>query len=281
MRKPGRIILLIVFFLLLAVGLTILFVNAFTAGNERAENMIFEEEIRDVYISAENADVTILPSQDESTAIELAASNDDVNLLTNLEGSELTVEFSESSSFLKLGLLDTSVLTIHVPVVNSRILDIQNGNGDLIISNIEPYEFSGYTANGKIEIQGVSAKYFTAETENGDISVRESDAQMVKLSSANGNIHLKNVYTFTDLMALSSNGSINLQVSDLDYPLEFKANNGDITIQTDNKPMQGSIEATASNGTIDIFGDDSERITFDGTFPRLKVDTVNGDILVE
>ena len=56
MRKPGRIILLIVFFLLLAVGLTILFVNAFTAGNERAENMIFEEEIRDVYISAENAD---------------------------------------------------------------------------------------------------------------------------------------------------------------------------------------------------------------------------------
>ncbi|WP_394120158.1 DUF4097 domain-containing protein [Planococcus donghaensis] len=281
MRKPGRIILLIVFFLLLAVGLITLFVNAFTAGNERSENMIFEEEIRDIFISAENADVTVLPSENGSTTIELSASSDDFNLSTSLEGTELTVKVSENSSFLNSGLLDTSVLTIHVPLVNSRTLDIQSGNGNLRISEIEPYEVSVYTGNGKIEIQNVSAKYFIADTGNGDIRVKESDAQMVKLSSANGNIRLENVYAFNDLLATSSNGSIDLQVSDLIYPVEFKASNGDITIQTDNKPMQGTIEATASNGTIDIFGDDSERITFDGTFPRLKVDTVNGDILVE
>ncbi|WP_298825829.1 DUF4097 family beta strand repeat-containing protein [uncultured Planococcus sp.] len=281
MRKPGRIILLIVFFLLLAVGLITLFVNAFTAGNEHSENVVFEEEIRDILISAENVDVKILPSENESTTIKLSESNDDFNLSTRLEGTELTVEVSETSSFLNSRFLDTSGLTIHVPLVNSRTLDIQNGNGNIIISDIEPYEFSAYTANGKIEIQDVSAKYFTADTGNGDISVRESDAQMVKLSSANGNIHLKNVHAFTDLMAISSNGNIDMQVSDLAYSLEFKASNGDITIQTENKPMQGSIEATASNGTIDIFGDDSERITFDGTFPRLIVDAVNGDILVE
>lgn len=281
MRKPGRIILLIVFFLLLAVGLITLFVNAFTAGNERSENMIFEEEIRDIFISAENADVTVLPSENGSTTIELSASSDDFNLSTSLEGTELTVKVSENSSFLNSGLLDTSVLTIHVPLVNSRTLDIQSGNGNLRISEIEPYEVSVYTGNGTIEIQNVSAKYFIADTGNGDIRVKESDAQMVKLSSANGNIRLENVYAFNDLLATSSNGSIDLQVSDLIYPVEFKASNGDITIQTDNKPMQGTIEATASNGTIDIFGDDSERITFDGTFPRLKVDTVNGDILVE
>ncbi|MGH2318449.1 DUF4097 family beta strand repeat-containing protein [Planococcus sp. SE5232] len=281
MRKPGRIILLIVFFLLLAVGLIALFVNAFTAGNKRSETMLFEEEIRDIFISAENADVTVLSSENESTAIELSASSDDFNLSTSLEGTELTVKVSETSSFLNSGLLDTSVLTVHVPLVNSRTLDIQSGNGNLRISEIEPYEVSVYTGNGKIEIHTVSAKYFIADTGNGDISVKESDAQMVKLSSANGNIHLENVYAFNDLLATSSNGSIDLQVSDLIYPIEFKASNGDITIQTDNKPMQGSIEATASNGTIDIFGDDSERITFDGTFPLLKVEAVNGDILVE
>src|SRR5690606_30517504 len=103
MRKSGRIILLIVFFLLLAIGLIIFLFNAFTASGSSQE-AFFDEEIRNIAINVENANVIMLSSENESTAVELSDSNNDSKLSTQLEGTQLTVEINSNSSFLILAL---------------------------------------------------------------------------------------------------------------------------------------------------------------------------------
>ena len=280
MRKPGRIILLIVFFLLLAITLIIFLFNSFTASGNSQE-AFFDEEIRDIYISAENADIVILPSENESTAIELSGNNEGFNLSTDLDRNQLTVDISSTSRLFDFGSPDAPVLTIHLPLTDFRMLQLYNGNGKIQISDIVLYEFTAYTANGDIEIQNVSTKYFTAETANGGISINESEAQIVEANSSNGDIHLKNVTAYVKLVANSSNGKIELQTVELASPIEFTSNNGDIIIQTENKPTQGRIHASAANGKVNIFGDETEQIAFDEEFPFLKVTAVNGDILVE
>ena len=280
MRKTGRIILLVVFFLLLAIGLIIFLFNAFTASSSSQE-AFFEEEIRDIYISAENADMVIRPSENESTAIELSGNNKDFSLSTDLDRNQLTVNISSTSRFFDFSSSDAPLLTVHIPLTNFRTLRLYNGNGNIQISDIELYESTAYTANGDIELQNVYTKYFKAETANGGIRAKESEGQIVETDSSNGDIHLENITAYVNLIANSSNGKIELQTVELASPIEFTTNNGDIIIQTENKPTQGRIQAHALNGKVNIFGDDSGQIAFEGDFPFLKVDAVNGNIVME
>lgn len=280
MRKSGRIILLIVFFLLLAIGLIIFLFNAFTASGSSQE-AFFDEEIRNIAINVENANVIMLSSENESTAVELSDSNNDSKLSTQLEGTQLTVEINSKSSFFDFGSSNTPTLTVHIPLANTTILKVNSGNGNLNMADIDPYEFEAYTANGDIDIQNVYAKYFSAETANGSILMKDSAAQGVWANSSNGDIHLENITSDVNLIAHSSNGSIEMKTEMLNSPIEFTTDNGDVTIHTENKPTQGYVEAKASNGMIDIFGDDSGNVIFGGDFPHLKAETVNGDIVME
>lgn len=280
MRKSGRIILLIVFFLLLAIGLIIFLFNAFTASGSSQE-AFFDEEIRNIAINVENANVIMLSSENESTAVELSDSNNDSKLSTQLEGTQLTVEINSNSSFFDFGSSNTPTLTVHIPLANTTILKVNSGNGNLNMADIDPYEFEAYTANGDIDIQNVYAKYFSAETANGSILMKDSAAQGVWANSSNGDIHLENITSDVNLIAHSSNGSIEMKTEMLNSPIEFTTDNGDVTIHTENKPTQGYVEAKASNGMIDIFGDDSGNVIFGGDFPHLKAETVNGDIVME
>lgn len=280
MRKSGRIILLIVFFLLLAIGLIIFLFNAFTASGSSQE-AFFDEEIRNIAINVENANVIMLSSENESTAVELSDSNNDSKLSTQLEGTQLTVEINSNSSFFDFGSSNTPTLTVHIPLANTTILKVNSGNGNLNMADIDPYEFEAYTANGDIDIQNVYAKYFSAETANGSILMKDSAAQGVWANSSNGDIHLENITSDVNLIAHSSNGSIEMKTEMLNSPIEFTTDNGDVTIHTENKPSQGYVEAKASNGMIDIFGDDSGNVIFGGDFPHLKAETVNGDIVME
>jgi len=280
MRKSGRIILLIVFFLLLAIGLIIFLFNTFTASGSSQE-VFFDEEIRDITIKVENANVIMLSSENESTTIELSDSNNDSKLLTQLKGTQLTVEARSNSSFFDFGSSNPPVLTVHIPLANTTILKVNSGDGNLNLADIGPYEFEAYTANGDIAIQNVYAKYFSAETANGSIFMKDSAAQGISANSSNGDIQLENITSDVNLIAHSSNGSIEMKTEMLNSSIEFTTDNGDVTIYTENKPTQGYVEAKASNGMIDIFGDDSGNVSFGGEFPKLKVDVVNGDIVME
>lgn len=281
MRKFGKRILLVVLFSLLAIGSIIFLFNNFSSDSGSLEETLFEEEIRDIQVSAEHADVVLLSSQNENTAIKLTGSNGNHQLSTALNETQLTINVISDSSFFNFGSMNQAVLTIHVPKRNSRNLELHTDNGDLDISTIEAYDFSAYTANGEIELENVYAKFASVETANGEVSLNDVEAQGINAVSSNGNIHLANTTAFVNLTADTSNGSIDLLTSDLVYPIEFKTSNGDITIQTENKPTQGRFESTALNGKIDIFGDDSELIDLGGEFPLIKTSSENGSILVE
>lgn len=281
MRKSGRGILLFVLFLLLAIGSVIFLFNIFSTGRGSSEEALFEEKIRDIQISAENADVTLLASQNENTSIELTEGHGSHELSTTLKATQLTVEVTSESSIINFGTLNPAVLTIHVPKSNSRTLDVHTDNGNIDVSTIEAYDFSAYTANGEIELEKIYAKFASVETANGEVTLKDIEAQGIDAVSSNGNIHLQNINAYVKLTADTSNGSIDLLTSDLVYPIEFKTSNGDITIQTENKPTQGRFETTALNGEINIFGDHSEYIGLESEFPLIKTRSENGNILVE
>ncbi len=281
MRKSGRSILLFVLFSLLAIGTITFLFTIFPAGSGSLEEALFEEEIRDIYVSAEHANVTLLSSQNENTKVELDGNNGKHQLLTTLQDTQLTIEVISRSSFFNFSSRDPAVLTIHVPKSNSRNLKVQSDNGDLDFSTVEAYDLSAYTANGEIGLENVYAKFASVETANGQVGLNGVEAQGIDAVSSNGDIHLENINAYVKLTADTSNGSIDLVTSDLVYPIEFKTSNGDITIQTENKPVQGSFESTAINGQIDIFGDSSEMIKLEDEFPLIKASSENGNILVE
>lgn len=75
-----------------------LLIQFFSAGSGILAEALFEEEIRDIKVSAEHTDVTLLSSQNENTTIEPTGSNGYHQLSAELKDKQLTIKVTSESS---------------------------------------------------------------------------------------------------------------------------------------------------------------------------------------
>jgi len=155
-------------------------------------------------------------------------------------------------------------------------LDLGSSNGAIYLNNVTGGTFRIETSNGQLVFDNVRAESIAGTTSNGLVE-GDFEAEDVVITTSNARIDLSIPCTITGEYDLAtSNGYIKLAVSssaDVGYDLDLSTSNGDVEInlsgltytqnqktskkaQTDgfsNRAVQITIEASTSNGNIDVY----------------------------
>jgi len=252
--------------------------NSDPAQQDVLEEKTFDEEIEDMDIMVENSRVDFRPSNDGTSRVVLTGNNDDFTLKTDISGGRLVVEVEDRSGFFNFGFNRSSTLQVFVPANGLASLTADSNNGAIQANDIEAAELSLEANNGRIELEAVETDSVNVETANGRIELADMEADMTARAS-NGRIIFRNVSG--ELEANANNGRIDLTVDTLDFPVDFKTNNGHIEIHTENEPTNARIESRVDIGSINVYGQSSQLVNFGNGEVLINLDSNNGRIIVE
>ncbi|PGF15168.1 hypothetical protein CP556_02870 [Natrinema sp. CBA1119] len=140
------------------------------------------------------------------------------------------------------------------------------------------------TTNGDVEVRDVTGE-LTADTTNGEIDVQGVDGALVA-DSTNGSVRVTGVDG--DVRADTTNGDIDITVADGDGDLTAESTNGAVTVRAP-PSLDATVSLSTTNGEVSLEGfDDSEatsedsiEVTLGDGTRRLRVDTTNGDVVVQ
>jgi len=167
---------------------------------------------------------------------------------------KVTVSFPASAS-LDLDL-DSTNGQISLTNINGNDLKLTTSNGPLIFDNVYGKDISGKTSNGGIE-GGVDAKYASLSTNNARVKITISCTYSGEyyLKTSNGDIELlisPSLQAGYDLDLSTSNGNIDIDLTDLRFFENQRTNKKAQTEEFDNKAIRMIIQASTSNANIKI-----------------------------
>jgi HSP20 family molecular chaperone IbpA len=224
----------------------------------------FDEEITAVTVDSDNSRLEFFPSADNTTRVEFELPGNQkqrYNLAATVEDGVLKVEANEKIlQFFSFGFnFDSFVTSVYLP----------EEMYDSIIAE---------TSNGAIVMEEISASTVEAASTNGAVIFDRLDVESVTANATNGTIEFIDVHA--TLHAETTNGRINLQTDSIEHPIDFETTNGKINIVVDQIPENAEIRANVTNGSVDVFGEDSSFRTFGNGDISINLKTVNGSITV-
>lgn len=152
--------------------------------------------------------------------------------------------------------LDSSNGAIYLTDIRGKSLKIETSNGQLIFEKVIAESIWGKTSNGRVQGQ-LESKDTYISTSNGkiDVTIPCTVSGLYELITSNGDIELSLSSSSNvgyDLDLSTSNGGLNLGLSDLNYSINKKTEKKAITEGFDFKQIQITLKADTSNGSIDI-----------------------------
>lgn len=270
--------IILVLFVIGVIAVLYAIYNSDPAQQDLLEEKTFDAEIEEMEIMVENSRVDFQPSNDETSRVVLTGNSDDFTLKTDVVDGRLVIEVEDRSGFFNFGFNQNSSLQVYVPANGLASLAADSNNGTIQAKDIEVAELALEADNGRIELDAVDSERVDIETANGRIELRNMEAD-ISARASNGRIIFTDVSG--ELEARASNGRIELAADMLDFPVDFETNNGHIEIRTENEPDNALIESRVDNGSIDVYGQDSEEVTFGNGDVLINLASNNGRIVVE
>ena len=229
----------------------------------------FREEIQDIYISTDTADLTFLPSEDGRCKV-VCHEDPKAKHLATLKDGTLSVEITNARKwydYISLFHFNTPSITVYLPTGTYGHLTIKQSTGHTQL----PKDFNF----GSIFIQAST----------GSVDCRSSVSGLLKIETSTGNIHLE---------ALSAN-AVDVLVTTGKVTLSSLTCEGDITVLVDTGDATLSdircLDLCAKGDTGDLFlknviatgifnlERDTGDIRFDGCdASKLSVKTDTGDV---
>ncbi|MDX8046392.1 DUF4097 family beta strand repeat-containing protein [Gracilibacillus sp. S3-1-1] len=208
--------------------------------------------------------VEILSTNDHVPRVELTgkeSNNDRTELSVEVDNDTLTVRTDQGArKWLRFDLFSYSrTLSIYLP---------DQTYGQLVVD----------VSNGRITAKGLKMKGIELTAKNGRIEVDNTVADHYQLRTYNGRMNILNVEG--DITAKSDNGRISITTKDLERNMNVKANNGRITIETEQLPTNVEIDAKTNNGSVDLFGQSSDKRIYGNGDNLVELYTENGSITV-
>jgi len=259
-------------------------ISTFSSINE-ADKVVEEKVIKDnqftnIDITTDNARIEILPTDGTTTNIELIGNKVKYDLKANVEDSTLAVHLKyRQTKLFNFGFTPRGLsLIITVPEKTYNSLKVESNNGLINIEKLKATNLYVTTDNGRIDLKDIEGSTVSSEAKNGRIDLINVLANTVKVRASNGKIYLDDVEG--QLIGKSNNGSISLITNSMDRPIEFATNNGEITIETEKKPTNATIDTSIDNGKVSIFGHSDEHAEFGNGKNLIKLSANNGKITV-
>ncbi len=153
--------------------------------------------------------------------------------------------------------LGSSNGAIYLNDVTGGTFRMETSNGQLVFDNVYAESIAGTTSNGRVE-GNFEARDVVITTSNAriDLSIPCTITSEYDLETTNGNIKLavsSSTEVGYDLDLSTSNGDVEINLSDLTYTQNQKTSKKAQTEGFISKVVQITIEASTSNGNIDVY----------------------------
>lgn len=269
--------------ILLVIGIigTIFTVKSQLSGEETLEEKVVDtNDFANIDIKTDNAEIIVLPVEDEKARVELLSNVSRYNFSTEVEGDVLNVQVkTKRKKLIHFDIFSKPLsLTVLVPKKEYESIHVQSNNGLINISDLEGGDIQLETNNGRVHVDNVKGQTLTVDTDNGSVDMKNVDTKLVNVSSNNGRIELEGVQG--EIIGKTDNGRISLLTEDLDRPINLRTTNGKIDVNSKNKPTNAMLDLKTHNGKIQVFGS-SEWDNIIGNGENLvKISTDNGSITI-
>lgn len=269
-------------------------------NEEVVQEMTIDSTFNEIEINTENVRVEILPTNDDNASVVLTGNikkESAYNFSTEVKNQTLVIQADVLRKKIFQFFPKYLILELYVPTIMYDSLQIDNKNGRINLdgfqaSNIHLETDNGTirfnkvttssliakTSNGKIEGDHVETKTFEASTDNGTITANDLIADAIDVSTDNGKIIFNDVVG--DIRGKTSNGSISMELEDLDRSVDLSTNNGRIEIKTTEKPTNATIASSTNNGKIEVYGNSSPHTVIGDGKHQIQLSTDNGSIKI-
>ncbi|MFC4401568.1 DUF4097 family beta strand repeat-containing protein [Gracilibacillus xinjiangensis] len=239
------------------------------------------ENIVNIELDVNNEQVEIIPTLGEMITIELAdnGSNSDTELIIEKNADTLNIQTSNNYKLFSFNIFNwTRHLKVYVPNKMYHSLNIEIGNGGIVMNDLSINDLYAETSNGEIDIADVEAKHSEMRTNNGKIKLKNINTETIQLSTNNGKIEMEQIDG--TIIGKTDNGAISLVTDNLDRSIELQSHNGSINVKTDNEPTNVTFDTNVHNGKINLFNDPNWPSVIGNGDHLIKLSTHNGSITV-
>ncbi|MDW0116015.1 DUF4097 family beta strand repeat-containing protein [Sporosarcina thermotolerans] len=261
---------------------------------------IQDDSFSKVDIEVFHGTLTVIPSNNNETKIELLNPNDKLELTADVVGDTLKVRLKKKGLWLFVFNFNTKAVALNVFIPkklyqsismksdNGRInaekligktIDARTDNGRIELAELAATVLIAETDNGRIEISKVQSDRLKAKTDNGRITLAHVEADLIHAKSDNGRIEFEHVDG--NLVGVTDNGRITLVTEHLDRNINFETDNGSIEVKSVRKPTNALISAKTGHGRIDVYGDRNSRTRFGAEEYQIQLKSDNGRITVK
>ena len=259
--KTLKIVQLVLWLLIIALLVTVLFGFAFGKWNfssffktekqvELLQQSVKMEDINDIKIDIQSADIVIKPSDNNEIGINYRGPESLLNKLditVTVNNGQLSVVQKNDFPFhfFVFGNFTPRVLTISLPESYSKNIDLKNTSGDLTITgNYSLNDFRSHTTSGDSNISTLTCTNFSLDSTSGDITLGDINSQKTNISLTSGQIKAD---TLTgDGNITCSSGTI--QLGSLTGKSNISTTSGDISVLSFSG--SGSISCTSGDITL-------------------------------
>ncbi|GGN56054.1 DUF4097 family beta strand repeat-containing protein [Oceanobacillus indicireducens] len=265
MLNRRRIAFIAIVLLVIGFGGALFTYPSLSAGETVEEERTFTDTISDVVIETDNSTIEIVPTTDNVTKVEFikdTKNNSRYRYKAEVEDGILQVTIKEKVlQFFSFDFsLKSAVTRVYLPEKDYDSLKAK-------------------TANGKVRIENLNSDIISAESTNGKMSLENLNTQTATIQSENGKISAVNISG--ELKAEVTNGTINVEAKSLDHPVDLESVNGKVNVQVEEEPDNAEIIVEVVNGEAIIFGSSSRHRTFGDGENLIKIQTVNGKVVVD
>ncbi|SET02857.1 Putative adhesin [Oceanobacillus limi] len=267
MRKQKLLIWVAVILIVIGgLGSLLTFKSVFAAEQIKEEKEFDQQDVRRFHVVSDNASVEFIPTEDSTAKVEMTASekrNNKYTFHTELDDGTLYIELKEKRLF-KLFSFDFSFkgpsIKVYVPAKQYESLNI-----DLI--------------NGKMNVRDMQVKHAEVGSTNGAINLSNMETVSTRATSENGKLTINKVSG--EISGDVTNGSIHLNVEQIDRMIDLKSVNGKIMIRTDEEPSNVTIDVSVVNGKSEVFGNETKHTVIGDGENRINLETINGKVSID
>ncbi len=246
-----------------------------TTVKYETDTYVFEEDVENILLTSNTADITVLPSTDGKTKVVTYLPKDEKHTVKVVE-TTLSVETDDGfnwSTFFSINFKQPKI-TIYLPEEEYGSLNIKSSTSDVKISDGFTFD-TVYVkvSTGSVKCYASANETLKIKASTGDVLVKNISAENIEVTTSTGDIELINIVCSGNIKTKMSTGNADL-VSVNCKNLTVNGDTGDVELKNVIAAEKFNIET--DTGDVEFESSDAAEI-------YVKTDTgdVEGTLLSE
>jgi len=182
-----------------------------------------------------------------------------VKLETYKNGPELSVDLGDTIKIksdredtfkLNIGFSENSKMTIIIPEMYNRNLEIKVSTGDLIGESFELNKFNCISSTGDVYIDQLIANSVKLDSSTGDLDIKKLVSEKIEIQTSTGDVNLENVSG--NIIGETSTGNVTISYKEYASDISYDLSTSDIELVLNNANPNFEIDAESSLGDVEF-----------------------------